>query len=44
MDTIKTVKELAEIMKDTGLSYLKYKDDDFEIEAHNYILEKYQSK
>lgn len=32
MDTIKTVKELAEIMKDTGLSYLKYKDDDFEIE------------
>ena len=32
MDTIKTVKELAEIMKNTGLSYLKYKDDDFEIE------------
>lgn len=32
MDTITTVKELAEIMKDTGLSYLKYKDDDFEIE------------
>lgn len=32
MDTIKTVKELAEIMKETGLSYLKYKDDDFEIE------------
>ena len=32
MDTIKTVKELAEIMKENGLSYLKYKDDDFEIE------------
>lgn len=32
MDTIKTVKELAEIMKENGLSYLKYKDDDFEVE------------
>ena len=32
MDTIKTVKELAEIMKDNGLSYLKYKGDDFEVE------------
>ena len=32
MDTITTVKELAEILKDTGLSYLKYKDDNFEIE------------
>lgn len=32
MDTIKTVKELAEIMKENGLSYLKYKGDDFEVE------------
>ncbi len=32
MDTIKTVKELAEIMKDSGLSYIKFKNDDFEIE------------
>jgi len=32
MDTIKTVKELAEIMKENGLSYLKYKSDDFEVE------------
>lgn len=32
MDTIKTVKELAEIMKENGLGYLKYKGDDFEVE------------
>lgn len=32
MDTIKTVKELAEIMKENGLSYLKYKGADFEVE------------
>lgn len=32
MDTIKTVKELAGIMKENGLSYLKYKGEDFEIE------------
>ena len=32
MDTIKTVRELAEIMKENGLSYLKYKGDDFEVE------------
>ena len=32
MDTIKTVKELAQIMKDTGVGYLKYKNSDFELE------------
>ena len=32
MDTINTVKELAAIMKDNELSYLKYKCDDFELE------------
>lgn len=32
MDTIKTVKELAEIMKETGVGYLKFKGNDFELE------------
>ncbi len=32
MDTINTVKELAAIMKDNELSYLKYKCADFELE------------
>ena len=32
MDTIKTIKELAEIMKSSDLGYLKYKDDNFELE------------
>ncbi len=32
MDTIKTVKELAEIMKNSGLSYMKFRNDEFEIE------------
>ena len=32
MDTIKTVKELAALMKENNLSYLKVKNEEFEVE------------